>query len=135
MTDRQHTGAAYYLTAGVLIFLLVGGVALIVAMVMRPEPAPAKALVATRPDPVTCPTKTEGVTCFESDVSNTGGSAGDFTCTVDAGDANATFDDSGSGFTQVSIAAGASAPLYSLVENPEKGDAPVPDVRCAIPRP
>jgi hypothetical protein len=135
MTDRQHTGAAYYLTAAVLVFLLVGGVTLVVAMVRRPEPAPAKPLVATGPEPVTCPTKTEGVTCFESDVSNTGGSTGDFTCTVDAGDANAIFDDSGSGFTQVSIAAGASVPLYTVVENPKKGDAPVPDVRCAIPRP
>jgi hypothetical protein len=134
MTDRQHTGAAYYLTAGLLIFLLVGGVALVVSMVRRPEPAPAKALVATGPEPVTCLTKTEGVTCFESDVSNTGGSSGEFTCTVDAGDANATFDDSGSGITEVSVAPGGSVPLYSLVENPKKSDAPVPTVRCAVPR-
>jgi hypothetical protein len=133
MAEGRHTGAAYYLTAGVLIFLLVGGIALVMAMVMRPEAAPPSALVSTNPKPVDCPTKTEGVTCFESDVTNTGGSTGDFTCTVDAGEVDATFPEGG-GFTEVTIAAGASVPLTSIVENPKKGRAPVPSVRCAIPR-
>jgi hypothetical protein len=132
MSEGHRTGTAYYVTAGLFVLLLVAGAALVVSMAMRPEPAAPKAAVSTATDPVSCPTKTRSMTCFRSDVTNTGGSTGEFTCTVDAANANATFQD-GSAFTLVTIGAGETDTLISQVERPKKGQPPVPLVRCAMP--
>jgi hypothetical protein len=130
MTEARKTGAGYYVAAMLLIALLVAAVALVAAMMLRPGAEPANAIVVTDRAPVPCPTAQKDTTCFESQVTNTGGSDGLFTCHPDAsGDTTVTFAD-GTSFKQISVGPDESVHVTSAVTANGTTPASAPRMLC-----
>jgi hypothetical protein len=130
MNERRRTGLGYYVAAAALVVLVVGAVGFVVAMIMRPSIEPPMALVVTDQAPVPCQTPEKGTTCFDTQVTNSGGSEGTFSCRVDAqGGTQATFDDD-SQIKQVTVGPNESVHVVSAVTAPGVSAATAPRVLC-----
>jgi len=130
MSERQRSGAGYYLAASLFILLLLAAVAFVVAMVLRPSVEPAQAIVVTDRAPVACPVDRKGTTCYDTLVTNTGGAQGTFSCRLlPAGDTEATFSDATTA-KQVTLGASESVHVVSEVTAPGTTPASAPRVLC-----
>jgi hypothetical protein len=130
MAETRHTGAGYYVAATVLIVLLLAAIGFIVGMVLRPSVAPPEALVVTDRASVACPIDHKNTTCYDTQITNSGGSEGTFTCRLDAaGDTEATFAD-GLLIKQVIVGPSQSVHLVAAVTAPGVSPASAPRVLC-----
>jgi hypothetical protein len=130
MNEDRRTGAGYYIAAAALVVLLVAAVTFVVAMVLRPSVAPPEAVVVTDRAPVACPIDHKDTTCFDTTVTNSGGSEGTFSCRLDAtGDTEATFTD-GMTIKQVTVGPNESVHVVSTVTAPGVSPAAAPRVLC-----
>lgn len=129
MAERR-TGIGYYIAAALLVVLVLAAVGFFVAMLVRPGVEPAQAIVVTDQAPVACPVSQKGTTCYDTQVSNTGGSSGTFVCRlVAAGDTGATFAD-GATSKEVTVGPDESVHLVSAVTAPGTSPASAPRVLC-----
>jgi hypothetical protein len=130
MSEERRTGTGYYVAAALLIVLLLTAIWLIVAMVMRPSIAPPEVIVITDRAAVSCPTAQKGSECYDTQVTNTGGSVGTFACRVDGtGDTQATFSD-GLTVKQVTVGPNESVHVVSTVTAPGVSPTAAPHVLC-----
>jgi hypothetical protein len=130
MAESRRTGVGYFVAAGLLIVLLIAAVGLIVAMLTRPGVEPPQVIVVTDRASVPCPIDHKGTTCYETQITNTGGSAGTFACQMDAaGDTQATFAE-GTTSKQVTIGPDESVHVVSAVTAPGVNPAAAPRVLC-----
>src|SRR5262245_35688538 len=130
MSESRRAGFGYYVAAAVLIVLLLAAVWFIVAMIGRPGVEPPQVLVVTDQSSVPCPITQKGTTCFDTQVTNSGGSAGTFSCRVEGqGDTQATFAD-GTEIKQLTIGPEESVHVVSAVTAPGVSSASAPRVLC-----
>jgi hypothetical protein len=124
---RSHVG--YYIGVVILAALLVGGIALVVAMITRPGDVGASVIAVTDRLPVACNTQDGATTCFETLVTNNGTADGTVECSIESSDAGeATFVD-GNTTTQIVLGVDQSVHLRSIVTG--AGDKPTaPSVSC-----
>jgi hypothetical protein len=130
MAEGRRTGIGYYLAAAFLVVLLLAAVGFVVAMVTRPGVEPAQVVVVTDQAPVACPVSQKGTTCFDTQVTNTGGSSGSFVCRLDAaGDTGATFAD-GATSKVLTVGPDESVHVVSAVTAPGTNPPTAPRVLC-----
>ena len=130
MTDGRRTGIGYYAAAALLIVLVLGAVGFVVAMLLRPGVEPPNAIVVTDQAPVACPIDQKGTTCYDTQVTNNGGSDGTFSCRLlPAGDTQVAFAD-GASVKQVTVGPDESVHLTSAVTAPGSSSAAAPRVLC-----
>ena len=130
MSEQRATSTGYYIAAAALIVLLIGAIGLIVAMAVRPSPSPPQATVVTTRDPIDCDVPSKNVTCFDSLVTNTGGSDGDVSCRLDtSGGADATFASGGTA-QRFPLGAAESTHVVTTVTTSDSATAQTPRVIC-----
>jgi hypothetical protein len=131
MSETRRTGFGYYLAATVLIVLVLAAIGFVVAMILRPGVAPPQVLVVTDQAPIACPVAQKGTTCYDTQVTNSGGSEGTFSCRlVPQGDTQATFED-GALIKQVTIGPNQGVHVVSAVTAPGTSPVSAPRVSCA----
>jgi len=130
MSESRRASFGYYVAAAVLIVLLAAAVWFVVAMIRRPGIEPPQVLVVTDQASVPCPISEKGTTCFDTQVTNSGGSTGTFSCRVEAeGDTEATFAD-GSQIKQLTVGPEESVHVVTAVTSPGVSSASAPRVLC-----
>lgn len=130
MSEQHRTGVGYYVAAALLIALLVTAVGLVVAMAMRPAAAPPQAVVATGRAAIDCEVPSQGVTCFDTLVTNTGGSDGIVACGLDPAEGtDATFATGGT-TQRFPLGSSESVHLVTQVTTTGASSAAAPHMLC-----
>jgi hypothetical protein len=129
MTERRTT-PGYYVAVVILAGLVVAAIVLVVAMVLRPGVPGASVLAVTDRAPIACVRDKANTTCFETQVTNNGGSDSMFRCEVrSTGDGQASFA-SGSTSTEILLGVDQSVDLHSEVVSAGGVDPIAPSVTC-----
>ena len=128
--EQRRASAGYYLAAAALVLLVLVAIGLIVGMAMRPAAEPASALVVTDQASVPCPAGVENATCYDTQITNNGGSTGTFVCGLDpSGDTQATFA-SGQGTERPTLGPNESIHVVTVVTTPGTDEPAPPRVLC-----
>jgi hypothetical protein len=128
--SSKHSTPGYYIAVLILAVLLLGAVVLVIAMIARPGVPGASVLAVTDRVPVACAGQKQNATCFETQVTNNGGTTSTFRCEVrPTDDAQATFIE-GATTTQILLGADQSVHLDSMVVSTTDATPSAPSVSC-----
>ena len=130
MTTERRSHIGSYIAFVVLAGLLIAGVVLVVAMIARPGTSDASVLAVTDRSSVPCPNHPSNGTCFETQVTNNGGTRTGALCEIRSSDGSQATFVTGATSTQIVLDVDQSVHLDSIVENMGVGAAHPPVVSC-----